>query len=199
MDYNTAEGRGRGFVDLDINYKIGWVGGGQWYNYTRTFPTGKYNVHVGLSHGDGVSSNTKIGGSLQRVTGATTANQTLVELGTFSGAATGGWGVNRIIPLTDANGAMAAIDLSGTQTLRYTTSNGDFDFILLTPVAPTVITGTPPSGFAGATLTNIVDDPATKTITADVPAGSAEAYLTISPARVIKSVEIVGGKLVIKY
>jgi hypothetical protein len=198
MDYNTAEGRGRGFTDLDINYKIGWVGGGQWYNYTRTFPAGKYNVHVGLSHGDG--PNTIIGGSLQQVTaGSTTANQTLVELGTFSGGGTGGWGVNRVIPLKNAGGDLVTVDLSGTQTLRYTASNGDFDFILLTPAVTTVIIGTPPSGFAGATLTNIVDDPATKTITADAPAGANEAYLTISPARVIKSVELVGGKLIIKY
>lgn len=147
MDVNYAEGRGRGFTDLQVNYKIGWVGGGQWYNYTRTFPAGKYNIHVGLSHGDGATSNTRIGGSLQWVTaGSTTANQTLVELGTFSGAATGGWGVNRIIPLTDSTGAVAAIDLSGTQTLRYTTSNGDFDFILLTPAV------TEPPAFTKTTL-----------------------------------------------
>ena len=198
MDVNYAEGSGRGFTDLQVNYKIGWVGTNQWYNYTRTFPAGKYNIHVGLSHGDGAT--TPIGGTLQWVTaGSTGPNQTLVELGTFSGGGTGGWGVNRIIPLKDSTGAVAAIDLSGTQTLRYTTSNGDFDFILLTPVAPTVIVGTPPPGFAGATLTNIVDDPATKTITADAPAGSTEGYLTISPARVIKSVELVNGKLIIKY
>ena len=65
--------------------------------------------------------------------------------------------------------------------------------------APTVITGTPPAGFAGATLTNVVDDPVSKTITADVPSGATEAYLTISPARAIKSVEAINGKLVIKY
>ena len=145
MDVNYAEGRGRGFTDLQVNYKIGWVGGGQWYNYTRTFPAGKYNIHVGLSHGEGAG--TTIGGSLQWVTGgSTTANQTLVELGTFSGGGTGGWGVNRIIPLKDSTGAVAAIDLSGTQTLRYTTSNGDFDFILLTPAV------TEPPAFTKTTL-----------------------------------------------
>jgi len=146
MDVNYAEGRGRGFTDLQVNYKIGWVGGGQWFNYTRTFPAGKYNVHVGLSHGDGPAATT-IGGSLQWVTaGSTTANQTLVQLGTFSGGGTGGWGVNRIIPLTDSTGAVATVELSGTQTLRYTTSNGDFDFILLTPAV------TEPPAFTKTTL-----------------------------------------------
>jgi len=42
-------------------------------------------------------------------------------------------------------------------------------------------------------------DAANKTITADVPSGSEQGYLTISPAVLIKSVEIVNGKLVIKY
>jgi len=78
--------------------------------------------------------------------GSTTANQTLVELGTFSGGGTGGWGVNRIIPLTDSTGAVATVELSGTQTLRYTTSNGDFDFILLTPAV------TEPPAFTKTTL-----------------------------------------------
>lgn len=78
---------------------------------------------------------------------------------------------------------------------KYITSNG----VRVTEPVPTVIVGTPPSGFSGATLTNISDDPSTKTITADVPAGSNEAYLVISPAREIKSVQLVNGKLVIKY
>jgi hypothetical protein len=62
-----------------------------------------------------------------------------------------------------------------------------------------VITGTPPAGFAGATLTNIVIDETAKTITADLPASGDQAYLTISPFRVIRSVEIVGGKLVVRF
>ncbi len=64
---------------------------------------------------------------------------------------------------------------------------------------PSVIVGTPPNGFAGATLTNVVDDPIARTITADLPSGSDAGYLTISPGRTIKSVEVAGGKLVVKY
>jgi len=65
--------------------------------------------------------------------------------------------------------------------------------------ASIVVVGTPPAGFSGATLTNVVVDEKAGTITADVPAGSEQGYLTLSPARVIKSIEIVGGKIVIKF
>ncbi len=135
MDVNFAESWGRGFTDLDVNFKIGWIGGGQWYNYTRTIPAGKYNVYAGLSHGETLAG--QLSGSLQKVTaGATTANQTLEELGTFTGQGTGGWGVNRLVPLQNANGQNVALDLGGVTTLRYSANNGDFDFLLLTP-APT--------------------------------------------------------------
>ena len=135
MDVNYAEAWGRGFTDLDVNFKIGWIGAGQWYNYTRTIPAGKYNVYAGLSHGESLAG--QLSGSLQKVTaGANTANQTLEELGTFTGQGTGGWGVNRLVPLQNAGGQNVAVDLGGVTTLRYSSNNGDFDFLILTP-APT--------------------------------------------------------------
>ncbi len=135
MDVNYSEAWGRGFTDLEVNFKIGWIGAGQWYNYTRTIPAGKYNVYAGLSHGESLAG--QLSGSLQKVTaGANTANQTLEELGTFTGQGTGGWGVNRLVPLQNAGGENVALDLGGVTTLRYSTTNGDFDFLILTP-APT--------------------------------------------------------------
>ncbi len=135
MDVNNAEGWGRGFTDLQINYKIGWIGAGQWYNFTRTIPAGKYNVYAGLSHGESLAG--QLSGTLQKVTaGATTATQTLEELGTFTGQGTGGWGVNRMVPLQDAGGQNVALDLGGVTTIRYSSNNGDFDFLLLV-AAPT--------------------------------------------------------------
>jgi hypothetical protein len=59
--------------------------------------------------------------------------------------------------------------------------------------------GVPPVGFGGVTLTNVVVDTATRTITADVPAGTEQGYLTISPAVTVKSIAIVGGRLVVRY
>ncbi len=63
---------------------------------------------------------------------------------------------------------------------------------------PTVSTAVP-AGLAGAALTNATVDSANKTITADIPAGGAQGYLTITPAVTIKSVVIANGKLVITY
>ncbi len=137
MDVNYSEGWGRGITDLQINFKLGWIGAGQWYNYTRNIPTGKYNVYAGLSHGE--SNAGQLSGALQKVTaGATTTDQTLEELGTFTGQGTGGWGLNRLVPLQNAEGQNVALDLGGTTTLRYSTTNGDFDFLLLVNV-PTAL------------------------------------------------------------
>ena len=122
----------RGGWDMTVNYKIGWAGNGHWYNYTRTFPAGSYNVYAALSHGDPAASGV-IGGSLQLVTaGQTTTNQTLTQLGTFSGPRTGGWGSNRLLPLMDG-GNVASIALSGEQTIRFTLSDGDYDFLAFVP------------------------------------------------------------------
>jgi len=63
----------------------------------------------------------------------------------------------------------------------------------------TTVSTTPPPGLGGGSFSNVVIDEANKTITADLPASGDQGYLTISPARAIKSVEKVGGKLVIKY
>ncbi len=70
----------------------------------------------------------------------------------------------------------------------------------LLPVAAAVTAvGTPPAGLSGATLTNVVVDAATRTITADIPAGSDLGFLTITPAQTIVSIEVVNGKLVVRY
>jgi hypothetical protein len=126
----------RGGWDMTVNYKIGWAGNGHWYNYTRTFPAGSYNVYAALSHGDSPASTNVIGGSLQLVTaGQTSTNQTLTQLGTFSGPRTGGWGANRLIPLM-SGGSVASVPLSGQQTIRFTLSDGDYDFLAFVPSAP---------------------------------------------------------------
>jgi hypothetical protein len=70
----------------------------------------------------------------------------------------------------------------------------------LIPAAPAVTAvGTPPPGLSGATLTNVVVNAATRTITADIPAGSDLGFLTITGASPILSVEVVGSQLVVRY
>ncbi len=132
---SKASDFGRGEGQVAVDFRLGWMGGGHWFNYTRTFPAGKYNVYAALSHGDGADSATRVGGNLALVSGGT---QTI--LGAFDGPATGGWGNNSLVPLRDAaaTNTLAVVELSGTQTVRYNDRNGDFDFLLFAPVVEDV-------------------------------------------------------------
>jgi hypothetical protein len=126
--------RNRGLVDININFKIGWIGEGQWYNYTRIFPAGQYNVYAGLSHGDGAANTSALRGGLQRVTSSPAEpNQTTASLGTFLAPGTGGWGNNALVPLKDGAGNVVVLDLAGETTLRWRPASGDFDFLLFVP------------------------------------------------------------------
>ena len=120
---------------MTANYKIGWTGTGDWYNYTRTIPQGTYQVWAALS-ADGAA----LAGRLDLVTSAATeTNQTTQALGAFAGPATGGWGLNSLVPMQgpNTNGINQVVSLGGTQTLRFYTDSGDFDYLVLEPaVAP---------------------------------------------------------------
>lgn len=68
--------------------------------------------------------------------------------------------------------------------------------------APVVVSVVPAGGALNpdGVLTNVVKDEGTKTITADLPTNQSKAaYLQITPPVTIKTVHIVGGKLVITY
>ena len=109
--------------------KVGWFNGGEWVNYTRTFPTGKFNIYARADGGAGVG---KV--DLARVTsGQGTTDQTTVTLGsfTFNGR---GWATFDWVPLTDSFGNLIAVDLGGVGTLRATTHGGaDLNFFMLVP------------------------------------------------------------------
>ena len=71
--------------------------------------------------------------------------------------------------------------------------------VLVPAVVPSLTVSTViPAGLSGTPLTNVVIDTATKTITADIPAGS-QGYLTITPVVTILSTKVTGGKLVVTY
>ncbi len=134
--------RTRGVGDIKVNFKLGWIGGGQWYNYTRDIPAGKYNVYAAISHGE--SNPGQLAATLQTV-----SDTTVTDLGVFNAPGTGGWGNNALVPLRTApDGDLVAVDLGGPTTLRYAASSGDWDFMLLVP-APAVV---PPPQFTGIRL-----------------------------------------------
>jgi hypothetical protein len=140
----------RGLFIRTNNFKIGWIDSGEWFNYTRTFPDGSYNVWAAISHGGGATDRTS--GSLQLVTGgATTTTQTTQALGTFDApGATGGWGNNRLVPLM-SGGSRAVVPLSGTQTIRYTAGSGDYDYLVFVKTTGNVVP--PGPRITGATRT----------------------------------------------
>lgn len=82
--------------------------------------------------------------------------------------------------------------------LIYQSGHAGRSFLAALP-PQTVVTLTAPAGLPGVPfLSATVDEPG-RTITAELPAGAATGFLTISPARTITSVELVNGKLIIKW
>jgi hypothetical protein len=128
--------RDRNISEVQVNFKIGWAGAPQWYNYTRDFPAGTYNVYAAISCDSTGAHDCRA--TLQQVGDATTANQTLTELGAFDAPGThdvGGWGANALVPLKDSTGSLVALPLGGTTTLRCSLGNGDWDYMLFTTPA----------------------------------------------------------------
>jgi hypothetical protein len=118
---------------VTADYKIGWTGAGDWYNYTRTIPNNSYQIYAALSHGDAPAANaTGLRGAIDLVSSGATN-----RLGVFQAPATGGWGLNALIPMQGptTNGVPETVNLGGQQTLRFYTDSGDFDFFLLVPAA----------------------------------------------------------------
>jgi hypothetical protein len=110
------------------DYCVGNFDSGEWVNYTRSFPAGKYNLYARLASGSGDSTI-----SLSKVTsGQGTPSQTTSPLGSFKYTGTG-WESYQYVPLTDTYGNLVAVDLSGVTTLRTTAGVGNMNFFLIVP------------------------------------------------------------------
>ena len=111
------------------DYSVGYFDAGEWVNYTRSFPAGKYNVYARLASGNsGISTI-----YLDTVTsGQGTSTQTTTPLGSFKYTGSG-WGSYQYVPLADAYGNLVAVDLNGVTTLRVTAGAGNMNFFLLVP------------------------------------------------------------------
>jgi hypothetical protein len=156
---NNEFNRNRGSFTIGTSYATGWGSAGDWQNYTRTFPAGRYAIIAGVANdGDpGADLTTRtdtMNSHLSKVANPTIADgstvgvegglQGLTKLGVFNSPVSGAWSSNDLIPLTDeATGAIVEVQLSGTETLRWTNDSGlDMDYLLLynltsTP-APTI-------------------------------------------------------------
>lgn len=128
-----------------VDYKIGWNAPGEWHNYTREFPAGRYNIYARISSGGA-----DMHSHLDLVSDPTSATPDLTLLGRFDGTTTGGWDTFTFVPLKNDAGELAVVDLAGKQTLRYTIDPGeqDHNYLMLCP-APTEV---PTPRFTGITL-----------------------------------------------
>lgn len=107
-----------------LDYNVGYISTGDWFNYTRDYPTGTFNIYARLSGGSGA---TKV--SLDDVSGGTTNN---IGVFSFTGS---DWGAYNYIGLVDDNGNLLPFAFDGNRTLRVTLSSGgdNMNFFMLVP------------------------------------------------------------------
>ena len=137
--FNLADGAGNPIV----GHMIGDWSSGEWQNYTKTFPVGKYNVYARASAG--VSATITFA---QVTSGRGTSTQTTTNLGTFSFTDTS-FALFKWVPLLDSQGNLAVVNLAGVNTVRATTGGGaNADFYMFIPANPNlpVITAVYPDG-----------------------------------------------------
>jgi len=111
------------------DYDVGNFNGGDWGNFTRNYPAGKFYVYGRLA---GFSGNV----TLSRVTsGQGTTNQILQALGTCpTSTANQGW-ANWNWCLLQNNGIPAVVNVGGTNTLRVTSGgNVNANYFMLVPL-----------------------------------------------------------------
>jgi hypothetical protein len=118
-------------------FQIGYFDQYNWLNYTRTYPSNKFNVWARLAGGAGAFSGT----TLSIVTsGVGTANQTSNVLGTFADPNAAGWEAYHWIPMLDPTGNPAIVELGGKETLKLTSGNNlNVGFFMLVPSVPSVV------------------------------------------------------------
>lgn len=121
---------------MTSNYKIGWIGNGNWGNYTRTFPTPAKDYYVFSAQSyDGTSAG-QIAGTVGIVTaGVGTATQTVQTFGSFNCPGTAGWSRNNLTAMTDDAGAIKTVQLGGKNTIRWNYNSGDADYLVFVPAS----------------------------------------------------------------
>jgi hypothetical protein len=118
------------------DYDVGFNDGGNWANYTRTYPTGTFNIWLRGANGTGNTSADS--GSISLVTsGSSNTVQTVVKLGTFSVPAIA-WSTYSWVPVKDPAGNLVQFTGGNVETLRMTIDGGNCNenFFLLTPANP---------------------------------------------------------------
>lgn len=108
------------FIDAGApDYNVGFMGYNFWQNYTRTWPTGTFNVYIRVASGAATPA-TQHEGFDEIMGGWGTVNQFLKPIGVFNIPRTGGWSAYMYAPLIDQFGNYANVTMGGTNTFRAT-------------------------------------------------------------------------------
>ncbi|PYI84545.1 MAG: hypothetical protein DME26_13060 [Verrucomicrobia bacterium] len=193
---------------LDLfEYQVRRTEGGEWMNYTRVFSNASYNVYLRVAcRAPQVVSLDKVTSDPSQI------NQSTASLGVFNVPSTGMLLNYRYVPLTDANGALAAVNVSGTNTVRLTLGGPQtnvtqytmaLNYLVFVPVTVPEIALLSSSDVAGSfTADNsaTIDTPS-RTITVPLN-GNARFYrlrTVAAPGLAIRNVRIVGANVVMNY
>jgi len=122
--FNLADGSG---VPI-VGHIVGDWSSGEWQNYTKTFPPGKFNVYARVSAGVAATI------TFSHVTGGQgTSTQTTTNLGTFN-FTDSSFSLYQYAPLLDSLGNLAVVSLPGVNTVRATSGGGaNAEFYMFVP------------------------------------------------------------------
>lgn len=117
------------------DYEIRNIAANEWVNYTRTYPTGTYNIYARVASAAAMTS------QLDLVDDATTTNQNLTKIGRF--VRPGGTAGYEFVPLTDDSGATPiVVELTSTSptTIRSSAISAGYtpNYYMLVPTAAPV-------------------------------------------------------------
>jgi hypothetical protein len=139
---------------LTNNYKIGWGNAGEWYQYTRDFPPGNYNVVAAYSR-DGRTADA-YGLALELVTGnPAQVNAATTVVGEITAGGTGAWSSDDLMAFSTPGAAtLASVELGAAATvrLRLSLADPDIDYLLFYP-AEAVVPPNPSFTYTGGVLT----------------------------------------------
>ncbi|MHB8523110.1 MAG: carbohydrate-binding protein [Limisphaerales bacterium] len=189
-------------------YEVHRTEGGEWMNYTRVFAPTNYDVYLRVA-----STATQhvrfdlVGGD------PTTTNQTTSPQGPFLVPSTGIRSTYLYVPLTDSQGNLKTLSLSGTNTFRLTLAGPPSDttkftlalnYLVFVPTAsapPATVQLQSASALGGsfATETGAAIDSNAKKVTIALPTGNRFYRLSAGTALHITSVQIVKTNLVLLY
>ncbi|HEY4417441.1 MAG TPA: hypothetical protein VGO57_17250, partial [Verrucomicrobiae bacterium] len=129
------------------DYDAGWFDNGNWANYTRNYPAGKYYLYVRLAGYSGTLTVSKV------TAGLGTASQTLQTLGTCKTSAVNqGWQIWNWCLLQN-NGVPVTVTLDGVATLRMASGgNVNANYFMLVPVQTISVSAVQTGGNVGIAI-----------------------------------------------